>query len=183
MVLYNPHFKHNICKKYVRNQQNHWTHHLQPPYEPLRETNILTNLNHGFRSGFSTETQLLTTVNDLRKSYDKNIQTDMAILDFSKAFDSPAWQITTQDERLWSQRQPLPLAYFFPPGSADERCGWRRTFTQCPHWLWGPQGTVLCPLMFFAEEEMLTLPEQLISPLVFIEVHVALSFVSPYFMW
>jgi len=27
-----------------------------------------------------------------------------------------------------------------------------------------------------------TLPEQLISPLVFIEVHVVLSFVSPYFM-
>jgi len=30
---------------------------------------------------------------------------------------------------------------------------------------------------------MLTLPEHLISPLVFIEVHVVLSFVSPYFMW
>jgi len=29
---------------------------------------------------------------------------------------------------------------------------------------------------------MLTLPEYLISPLVFIEVHVVLSFVSPYFM-
>jgi len=33
-----------------------------------------------------------------------------------------------------------------------------------------------------AEQEMLTLPEHLISPLVFIEVHVALSFVSPYFL-
>jgi len=32
-----------------------------------------------------------------------------------------------------------------------------------------------------AEREMLTLPEHLISPLVFIEVHVVLSFVSPYF--
>jgi len=33
-----------------------------------------------------------------------------------------------------------------------------------------------------AEQEMLTLPEHLISHLVFIEVHVVLSFVSPYFM-
>ena len=49
---------------------------------------ILTKLNHGFRSGYSTETQLLTTVNDLQKSYDKNIQVDMAVLDFSKAFDT-----------------------------------------------------------------------------------------------
>jgi len=32
------------------------------------------------------------------------------------------------------------------------------------------------------EQEMLTLPEHLISPLVFIEVHVVLSFVSPYFI-
>jgi len=33
-----------------------------------------------------------------------------------------------------------------------------------------------------ADQEMLTLPEHLISGLVFIEVHVVLSFVSPYFM-
>jgi len=33
-----------------------------------------------------------------------------------------------------------------------------------------------------AEQEMLTLPEPLISPLIFIEVYVVLSFVSPYFM-
>jgi len=34
-----------------------------------------------------------------------------------------------------------------------------------------------------AEKEMLILPEHLISPLVFIEVHAILSFVSPSFMW
>jgi len=33
-----------------------------------------------------------------------------------------------------------------------------------------------------AEQEMLTLPVHLMSPLVFIEVHVVLSFLSPYFM-
>jgi len=34
-----------------------------------------------------------------------------------------------------------------------------------------------------AEQEMPTLPEHLISPVVFIEVRVVLSFVSPYFMY
>ena len=54
----------------------------------LEKNNILTNLNHGFRSGFSCETQLLTTLNDLLQSYDQGKQIDVAILDFSKAFDT-----------------------------------------------------------------------------------------------
>ena len=53
------------------------------------ETNkILTNLNHGFRSGYSCKSQLLTTINDLLKEHDKGHQVDVAILDFSKAFDT-----------------------------------------------------------------------------------------------
>ena len=54
----------------------------------LESNNILTNLNHGFRSGFSCETQLLTTMNDLFLAYDQSKQVDIAILDFSKAFDT-----------------------------------------------------------------------------------------------
>ena len=54
----------------------------------LEENNILTNLNHGFRSGFSCESQLLTTMNDLLTAYDQGKQVDIAILDFSKAFDT-----------------------------------------------------------------------------------------------
>ena len=49
---------------------------------------ILSPLNHGFRAGHSCETQLLTTLEDFTKNFDKNIQTDIAILDFSKAFDT-----------------------------------------------------------------------------------------------
>jgi len=48
---------------------------------------ILTELNHGFRSGFSCETQLLNTIKDLYTHFDKNTQVDIAFLDFSKAFD------------------------------------------------------------------------------------------------
>ena len=54
----------------------------------LEKHKILTTLNHGFRSGYSCETQLLVTVNDLLQSFDKGKQIDIAILDFSKAFDT-----------------------------------------------------------------------------------------------
>jgi hypothetical protein len=47
-----------------------------------------SNVTLGFRSGYSCETQLLITINDLLKSYDKGKQIDMAILVFSKAFDT-----------------------------------------------------------------------------------------------
>ena len=49
---------------------------------------ILTQPKHTFRSGYSTEKQLLVTLQDLFKSFDQNIQIGIAILDFSKAFDS-----------------------------------------------------------------------------------------------
>ena len=52
----------------------------------LEKNGILSNLNHGFRAGYSCDTQLLTTVHDLLKSYENNNQVDIAILDFSKAF-------------------------------------------------------------------------------------------------
>lgn len=54
----------------------------------LEKNKTLTNLQHGFRSGYSCETQLLTTVHDLLQKHDANSQTDMVILDFSKAFDT-----------------------------------------------------------------------------------------------
>ena len=54
----------------------------------LEKYNILTELQHGFRSGHSCESQLIITMNDIMKNFDSKIQTDMAILDFSKAFDT-----------------------------------------------------------------------------------------------
>ena len=54
----------------------------------LEKYDTLTILQHGFRTGFSCETQLIVTLHDLMKYRDKKIQVDMAILDFSKAFDT-----------------------------------------------------------------------------------------------
>ena len=47
----------------------------------------ISDKQHGFRKGYSCETQLITTVNDLLASGDLGNRVDIAILDFSKAFD------------------------------------------------------------------------------------------------
>ena len=49
--------------------------------------NILTDCQHGFRKQRSCESQLISTCDDLTKNIDHQIQTDMILLDFSKAFD------------------------------------------------------------------------------------------------
>ena len=70
----------------------------------LQKNKILTTLNHGFRSGYSCETQLLTTMNDLLQSYDKGQQTDVAILWLLKGLRyCPSFKITSQ---AWALRHP-----------------------------------------------------------------------------
>ena len=59
--------------------------HLHTHFE---RHNILTSRNHGFRAGHSCETQLLTTMQDILSSHDAGRQTEVIILDFSKAFDT-----------------------------------------------------------------------------------------------
>ena len=56
----------------------------------LEKHNILTSLNHWFRSGYSCETQLVVTIHDMPQSFDKGKQVDIGILDFSKAKQVPA---------------------------------------------------------------------------------------------
>ncbi len=51
---------------------------------------ILVNFQHWFRKKHSCETQLITTTETIQRSLDKGRQTDIQILDFSKAFDTVA---------------------------------------------------------------------------------------------
>ena len=56
------------------------------------DENIISDKQHGFREGHSCETQLITTVNDLLASGDLGNRVDIAILDFSKAFDMVSYR-------------------------------------------------------------------------------------------
>jgi len=51
---------------------------------------ILTKFQHEFRQARSRETQLITTLHDMMYHWDINVQLDLAVLDFSKAFDMVA---------------------------------------------------------------------------------------------
>ena len=53
----------------------------------LSKLSILNELQHGFREKRSCESQLLMLVDDLFKSVYQKKQTDLSVLDFSKAFD------------------------------------------------------------------------------------------------
>lgn len=63
----------------------------------LERNKILTSLNHNFRSGYSTESQLLVTTHYLLKSSDVKQQVDIAILDILIAFDTVHLDRSTQD--------------------------------------------------------------------------------------
>jgi len=81
----------------------------------------LTQHQHGFRKAHSFESKLLLTVNDLMCSYDKKIQSDVAILDFSRAVD------TVPHESLLEK-----LDHYGIGGKIQE---WIRTFL-CSRQMW-----------------------------------------------
>ena len=54
----------------------------------LESNNLLHESQHGFRHNRSCETQLVSFVNDLAKSYDSGKQTDVILMDIAKAFDT-----------------------------------------------------------------------------------------------
>ena len=92
----------------------------------LENNDILTNLYHGFRSGFSCETQLLVTLNDLLHFNDEGSQTDVIILDFSKAFDTvPHEELLSKIRKLWDNRSNSSLAKNIPYKKIHaSSCGW-----------------------------------------------------------
>ena len=53
----------------------------------MHEHSLLYDLQHGFREKGSCETQLTMLVEDLARNASKGKQTDLILLDFSKAFD------------------------------------------------------------------------------------------------
>ena len=58
----------------------------------LSKHNILCDQQHGFWQSRSCETQLIITINEFAESLNRNEQTDVIFLDFSKVFDKVSHQ-------------------------------------------------------------------------------------------
>ena len=118
-------------------------------FSHLESLNILCEQQHGFRPRRSCESQLITTLNDITKTTDSGLQTDIIFLDLSKAFDKvPHYSLCNK------------LSYY---GIRGKTLSWIRNFLINRHQrvvLDGftskshpvnsgvPQGTILAPLLF-----------------------------------
>ena len=133
--------------------------HIMKHFE---KNKILTNLNHGFRSGYSCESQLLTTAQDLLTSFDKNKQVDIAILDFSKAFDTVPHKKLLHKLHHFGIQGPLHswLTSFLTRRSMQVVLkGYSSKPTSVDSGV--PQGTVLGPLLFLCH--IIDLPKAVYS--------------------
>ena len=69
----------------------------------LDSQNILHENQHGFHAKRSCESQPLVTTDNISKSMNYGNQVDMAILDFSKAFDKVSHErLSHKTEMLWN---------------------------------------------------------------------------------
>ena len=115
----------------------------------LQTNNLLSVNQHGFRSGFSSETQLILTVHDPLVSFEHKHRVEIGVLDFSKAFD------TVPHPHLLKKLQHLGIhgdIYHWLTSfltERDQRVAMEGSLSKCVRVDSGiSQGTVLGPLLF-----------------------------------
>jgi len=106
----------------------------------LDSNNILTPKQHGFRPGFSCETQLILSIDDWARSLDSGFRTDVAIFEFSKAFDSvPHTRLLGKLHYYAICGQMLMVFFFFTQLLSTSCCKWISVIlVRCD--LWCPAG-------------------------------------------
>ena len=118
----------------------------------LQTNNLLSVNHHGFRSGFSCETQLILTVHDLLESFEHKHRVDIGVLDFSKAFDTVPHPHLLKKLEHHGIRGDLYhwLTSFLT--EHDQRVVMEGSYSNFVHKKYVdsgiPQGTVLGPLLF-----------------------------------
>ena len=117
--------------------------------EHLDVNNIISDSQHGFRAKRSCETQLVTFIDELQRHLAKGMQIDLAILDFSKAFDVvPHSKLLYKLDYYGICGLPLEWIRSFLNDrvqrvAVDDKASDEATVTSGV-----PQGSVLCPILF-----------------------------------
>ena len=114
----------------------------------LENLKILSKFQHGYRSGCSTETQLLKVIDLLAKSLDNRTQTDVISLDFSRAFDVVPHQRLLLKMNYYGVRKVLPWIKDFLT-DRKQSVVIDGVHSRIVHVISGiPQGTVIAALLF-----------------------------------
>ena len=130
------------CKLLEHILSNHIMKHLD-------HHSLLSPLQHGFRKKHSCESQLIITIHDLAKALDNHHQTDLILLDFSKAFDSVSHRKLIQKCNYYGIRgQVLSWVNAFLSDRSQVTLVDGDFSDTCCVTSGVPQGSVLGPLLF-----------------------------------
>ena len=115
----------------------------------LNQNSLLFHNQHGFRSRVSCETQLIQFSQDLYDTLNQGGQTDVIVMDFSKAFDKVDHQrLLLKLHQLGKNRIVVAWIKSFLSGRSHSVVLDGEQSGACPLLSRVPQGSVLRPCLF-----------------------------------